>query len=232
MRSCCISVRCCWLSARRCWLSARASWLSARSLTAASCFASSSTVRVSSANWPATLAMSSWVVTLAGVYAESSNPGFSPGEHLSTSRSEPTGVGVLQRPHKPKLKGLEHAAQKDQHDGLKSLWGQCLELFLVRESPAKARLSACLLGSGRWGSNPRHLAWEASALPTELRPRALDSSRLERFGLQAGRHINATSFTETGNAPKVASTRYMCHVSQANRTVLADGGADGGLSRC
>src|SRR2546428_605259 len=26
--------------------------------------------------------------------------------------------------------------------------------------------------SGRWDSNPRHLAWEASALPTELRPRA------------------------------------------------------------
>src|SRR5438034_11513659 len=26
--------------------------------------------------------------------------------------------------------------------------------------------------SGRRGSNPRHLAWEASALPTELRPRA------------------------------------------------------------
>ena len=25
--------------------------------------------------------------------------------------------------------------------------------------------------SGRWDSNPRHLAWEASALPTELRPR-------------------------------------------------------------
>jgi hypothetical protein len=25
--------------------------------------------------------------------------------------------------------------------------------------------------SGRWDSNPRHLAWEASALPAELRPR-------------------------------------------------------------
>jgi hypothetical protein len=32
--------------------------------------------------------------------------------------------------------------------------------------------------SGRWDSNPRHLAWEASALPTELRPRALDSTRV------------------------------------------------------
>ncbi len=37
-------------------------------------------------------------------------------------------------------------------------------------------------GSGRWDSNPRHLAWEASALPTELRPRSQDSSRVRRFG--------------------------------------------------
>src|SRR5215207_1873770 len=28
-----------------------------------------------------------------------------------------------------------------------------------------------LLRSGRWGSNPRPSAWEADALPTELRPR-------------------------------------------------------------
>jgi hypothetical protein len=38
-------------------------------------------------------------------------------------------------------------------------------------------------GSGRRGSNPRHLAWEASALPTELRPRDLDSSRVVCLGL-------------------------------------------------
>jgi hypothetical protein len=35
--------------------------------------------------------------------------------------------------------------------------------------------------SGRWDSNPRHLAWEASALPTELRPRSLHPSRVKRF---------------------------------------------------
>ncbi len=64
MRSCCNCVRSCWVSARLCWVSARLCWLSARSLTAASCFAIASTVRVSSANWPATLAMSSLVVTL------------------------------------------------------------------------------------------------------------------------------------------------------------------------
>jgi hypothetical protein len=56
MRSCCISVRSCWASARSCWLSAR--WL-----TAASWRAISSTVRVSSASWPATAAMSSLAVT-------------------------------------------------------------------------------------------------------------------------------------------------------------------------
>jgi len=32
-------------------------------------------------------------------------------------------------------------------------------------------------GSGRWGSNPRPSAWEADALPTELRPRGAQSSR-------------------------------------------------------
>src|SRR6266851_7500433 len=36
----------------------------------------------------------------------------------------------------------------------------------TRDSCQKARGGA----SGRWDSNPRHLAWEASALPTELRP--------------------------------------------------------------
>src|SRR5262249_23739333 len=33
--------------------------------------------------------------------------------------------------------------------------------------------------SGRWGSNPRPSAWEADALPTELRPRRAQLSRLE-----------------------------------------------------
>jgi hypothetical protein len=36
--------------------------------------------------------------------------------------------------------------------------------------------------SGRWDSNPRHLAWEASALPTELRPRSQDSSHVAAPG--------------------------------------------------
>ena len=63
MRSCCVCVRSCWLSTSSCWLSARACWRSARSVIALSSCAIASTVRVSSANWPATLAMSSRVVT-------------------------------------------------------------------------------------------------------------------------------------------------------------------------
>ena len=46
-----------------------------------------------------------------------------------------------------------------------------------RKEPQKARNPPDLAGfglfrwSGRWGSNPRPSAWEADALPTELRPR-------------------------------------------------------------
>ena len=47
--------------------------------------------------------------------------------------------------------------------------------------------------SGRWDSNPRHLAWEASALPTELRPRAQDSSHPAGIGLRLRHHLNAIS---------------------------------------
>jgi hypothetical protein len=43
-------------------------------------------------------------------------------------------------------------------------------------SPSWPRCPERLPLSGRRGSNPRHLAWEASALPTELRPRSVDSS--------------------------------------------------------
>ena len=62
MRSCCVSVR-------ACWASARSFALSARSLTACSCLAMTSTVRVSSAKCSATLAMSSSTVTTARFYA-------------------------------------------------------------------------------------------------------------------------------------------------------------------
>ena len=67
--------------------------------------------------------------------------------------------------------------------------------------PAKCRdLSARFFPSasarsGRWDSNPRHLAWEASALPTELRPRGLDLSHLLCFShvadttLHVGRRV-------------------------------------------
>lgn len=52
------------------------------------------------------------------------------------------------------------------------------------KNPGNRGFSACLSESGRRGSNPRHLAWEASALPTELRPRAQDLSRLGGVGLR------------------------------------------------
>ena len=37
-------------------------------------------------------------------------------------------------------------------------------------------IPARVIQSGRWGSNPRHPAWEAGALPTELRPRVVKST--------------------------------------------------------
>ena len=70
------SMRSCWISVRSCWVSARSCWLSARSVTAASWLAISSTVRVSSASWPATVAMSSRAVTSrsTGFYANPTVP--------------------------------------------------------------------------------------------------------------------------------------------------------------
>jgi hypothetical protein len=65
MRSCCICARSCCKSTSSCWLSARACWRSARSVIALRSFAIVSTVRVSSANWLATLAMSASVVTFS-----------------------------------------------------------------------------------------------------------------------------------------------------------------------
>ena len=47
--------------------------------------------------------------------------------------------------------------------------------------------------SGRRGSNPRHLAWEASALPTELRPQPEDSSGLASIGLSGLSQFDGTS---------------------------------------
>src|ERR1700675_1023969 len=41
-----------------------------------------------------------------------------------------------------------------------------------RQERTPALGDAGALQSGRWGSNPRPSAWEADALPTELRPRA------------------------------------------------------------
>src|SRR5215217_3778763 len=45
--------------------------------------------------------------------------------------------------------------------------GRSARLLWQQERP----LSGAFLVSGRWDSNPRPLAWEANALPTELRPR-------------------------------------------------------------
>jgi hypothetical protein len=50
-----------------------------------------------------------------------------------------------------------------------------------RLSEVKSPRLRAFLWSGRWDSNPRHLAWEASALPTELRPRSLHPSRVRHF---------------------------------------------------
>ena len=46
-------------------------------------------------------------------------------------------------------------------------------------------LSGAFLVSGRWDSNPRPLAWEANALPTELRPRDRHSTP-PQWALQPG----------------------------------------------
>ena len=56
-------------SMRSCWVSARSRWLSAPWRRAFSCASISSTVRVRSASWAATLAMSSCVVVAISFYA-------------------------------------------------------------------------------------------------------------------------------------------------------------------
>jgi hypothetical protein len=53
-------------------------------------------------------------------------------------------------------------------------------------NPLQERVSVCQSRSGRWDSNPRPSAWEADALPTELHPRAVDSTR-EGRGIRAPR---------------------------------------------
>src|SRR5438045_7597631 len=57
---------------------------------------------------------------------------------------------------------------------------QCFA-YVIPVAPATVIATARARGravseSGRWGSNPRPSAWEADALPTELRPRVADSS--------------------------------------------------------
>jgi hypothetical protein len=52
-------------------------------------------------------------------------------------------------------------------------WEACRQRYRNPSHRAGFRLPE---PSGRRDSNPRHLAWEASALPTELRPRGLDST--------------------------------------------------------
>jgi hypothetical protein len=51
----------------------------------------------------------------------------------------------------------------------------------------------CLSRSGRRDSNPRHLAWEASALPTELRPQRLDSTGALATDPRGRRHNDGAS---------------------------------------
>jgi hypothetical protein len=75
-------------------------------------------------------------------------------------------------------------------------------------------LSRAFVKSGRWGSNPRPSAWEADALPTELRPREPNSTlvswlfgrfqsrprRLHRSNSEAGvevdqRHMSRSAYS-------------------------------------
>ena len=57
--------------------------------------------------------------------------------------------------------------------------------------------------SGRWGSNPRPSAWEADALPTELRPRASNRSRAPQrgSGCDRGRKLRISGVTTGTFAP-------------------------------
>src|SRR5438105_13297347 len=51
-----------------------------------------------------------------------------------------------------------------------------------RRALRKERRFLALPSSGRWGSNPRPSAWEADALPTELRPRGSGHRSFSRRG--------------------------------------------------
>src|SRR5205085_5065001 len=50
--------------------------------------------------------------------------------------------------------------------------GEIRALAPNARKPRKRGALGSTMRSGRWDSNPRHLAWEASALPAELRPPA------------------------------------------------------------
>ena len=119
MRSCCICARACWLSTSSCWLSARACWRSARSVIALRSFAISSTVRVSSANWPATLAMSSRVVTFCRILLRESYAASGPARDRGGSLRQPSQhrrVSVKLTHERANRGWLENGAQQNGHD--------------------------------------------------------------------------------------------------------------------
>jgi hypothetical protein len=91
----------------------------------------------------------------------------------SPCRQPPTEArerGPRERPSLVQRKDDSWAESPDSWAGANSV---------TRPENRKAREPAWFLGStrsGRWGSNPRPSAWEADALPTELRPRGQQCS--------------------------------------------------------
>src|SRR5215467_13427058 len=76
--------------------------------------------------------------------------------------------------------------------------------ILARSAPSSSRARSASMTSGRRGSNPRPLAWEANALPAELRPRAEKRYRSGTDGSHDFRHAEGSSEGDPPSPPRLA----------------------------
>jgi hypothetical protein len=96
------------------------------------------------------------------------------------SRYMGTSVEMIDRTYGHLAQGAEQSAQA-MLDGLRSSFGPRSGHGRKRGGRPEAAIPH-EQSSGRWGSNPRPSAWEADALPTELRPRSQHCSRFGSIG--------------------------------------------------
>jgi hypothetical protein len=88
-----------------------------------------------------------------------------------------------------------------------------------------ARVPSIRSASGRRGSNPRHQAWKACALPTELLPRETTTSRPEHFLCHSIIDFRSPLFEHAGRSLRSRlSTRYCRRATLVSIQPPIDGG--------